>query len=112
LLDRSEGLGDGAEVLVASMQQEDIDQIVNAIIHLANKDYTVLVDDFVSLGILPPDCDRPRVIPLMDKALSPYVKGGGAKKYEEELKRTYGMDGTAQGSVGGFQAMTQDEGSE
>ena len=94
--------------LVASLQQEDMDQIVNAIIHLANKDYTALVDDFISLGILPPDCDRPKVIPLMDKALSPYVKGGGAKKYEEELKRTYGMDGTAQGSVGGFQAMTQD----
>ena len=44
----------------------------------------------------------------MDKALSPYVKGGGAKKYEEELKRMYGMDGSAQGAVGGFQAMTQD----
>ena len=32
----------------------------------------------------------------MDKALSPYVKGGGAKKYEEELRRIYGMDGSAQ----------------
>jgi len=94
--------------LVASLQQEDMDQIVNAIIHLANKDYTALVDDFISLGILPPDCDRPKVIPLMDKALSPYVKGGGAKKYEEELKRMYGMDGSTQGAVGGFQAMTQD----
>lgn len=83
-------------------------QIVNAIIHLANKDYTALVDDFIALGILPQDCDRPKVIPLMDKALSPYVKGGGAKKYEEELKRMYGMDGSAQGAVGGFQAMTQD----
>ena len=29
----------------------------------------------------------------MDKALSPYVKGSGAKKYEEELKAMYGMDG-------------------
>jgi len=94
--------------LVASLQQDDMDQIVNAIIHLANKDYSALVDDFISLGILPPDCDRPKVIPLMDKALSPYVKGGGAKRYEEELKRMYGMDGSAQGSVGGFQAMTQD----
>ena len=94
--------------LVASLQQEDMDQIVNAIIHLANKDYTALVDDFIALGILPPDCDRPKVIPLMDKALSPYVKGGGAKKYEEEVKRMYGIDGSAGGAVGGFQAMTQD----
>merc|ERR1719502_1226915 len=42
----------------------------------------------------------------MDKALSPYVKGGGAKRYEEELKKLYGFDD--QGAVGGFQAMTQD----
>jgi predicted unusual protein kinase regulating ubiquinone biosynthesis (AarF/ABC1/UbiB family) len=44
----------------------------------------------------------------MDKALSPYVKGGGAKKYEEELRRLYGMDDSVQSQVGGFQAMTQD----
>lgn len=45
----------------------------------------------------------------MDKALTPYVKGGGAKKYEEELLKIYGMDdGTMQSKVGGFQAMTQD----
>jgi aarF domain-containing kinase len=44
----------------------------------------------------------------MDKALSPYVKGGGAKKYEEEVRKTYGMDGTVRGSAGGFSAMTQD----
>jgi predicted unusual protein kinase regulating ubiquinone biosynthesis (AarF/ABC1/UbiB family) len=91
--------------LVASLEQEDMDLIVSAVIHLANKDYTALVDDFISLGILPGDCDRAKVIPLMDKALSPYVKGGGAKKYEEELKRMYGMDGSAQGTVGGFQVL-------
>ncbi|KAJ1474300.1 hypothetical protein T484DRAFT_3645222 [Baffinella frigidus] len=77
--------------LVASLEQyiyiyiyilEDMDQIVSAIIHLANKDYTSLVDDFVKLQILPGDCDRSKVvIPLMDKALSPYVKGGGAKNH-------------------------------
>ena len=44
----------------------------------------------------------------MDKALSPYVKGGGAKKYEEELKKMYGMEETVSSQVGGFQAMTQD----
>jgi hypothetical protein len=45
----------------------------------------------------------------MDKALSPYVKGGGAKKYEAELKKMYGMEEESMSSqVGGFQAMTQD----
>jgi aarF domain-containing kinase len=61
------------------------------------------------LNILPPDSNRATIIPLMDKALTPYVKGGGAKKYEEELLKLYGMDdGTVQSKVGGFQAMTQD----
>ena len=38
----------------------------------------------------------------MDKALTPYVKGGGAKRYEEELKRMYGVkDGSFTASAGG-----------
>jgi hypothetical protein len=65
--------------------------------------------DFIKLKILPADSNRATIIPLMDKALTPYVKGGGAKKYEEELLKLYGMDdGTMQSQVGGFQAMTQD----
>ena len=92
--------------LVATVKQEEIDTMVNSIVHLANKDYTSLVDDFIALNILPADCDRSLVEPLMDKALSPYVKGGGAKKYEEELKKIYGFDES--GAVGGFQAMTTD----
>jgi len=96
--------------LMANIDQADRDKMISAVIHLANKDYTSLVTDFMDLGILPDDCDKPTIIPLMDKALSPYVQGGGAKKYEEELKRMYGMDADAKLSsqVGGFQAMTQD----
>ena len=94
--------------LMASIEQSDMDTMVSSIIHLANKDYPALVDDFIDLKILPDDCDRAKVIPLMDKALSPYVKGGGAKKYEAELKKMYDMDGSLQSTAGGFQAMTQD----
>uniref|UniRef100_A0A7S4JH35 ABC1 atypical kinase-like domain-containing protein n=1 Tax=Odontella aurita TaxID=265563 RepID=A0A7S4JH35_9STRA len=95
--------------LMASIEQTDRDNMISAVIHLANKDYASLVDDFIDLEILPPDSDRAAIIPLMDKALSPYVKGGGAKKYEEELKKLYGMeDGSMQSQVGGFQSMTQD----
>ena len=94
--------------LVAKVQQGEMDTMVSSIVHLANKDYAALVDDFIKLEILPADCNRGKVIPLMDKALSPYVKGGGAKKYEEELKAMYGMDGSVESTVGGFQAMTQD----
>lgn len=95
--------------LMASINEVDRDFMISAVIHLANKDYASLVDDFVKLQILPEDTNRAAVIPLMDKALSPYVKGGGAKKYEEELKKLYNMeDGNMQSQVGGFQAMTQD----
>lgn len=96
--------------LVASLQQHDIDRIISAVIHLANKDYSSLIDDFIALEILPPDCDRNLVLPLMDKALSPYVKGGGAKRYEAELRKTYGMSAgsDARAKMGGFSAMTRD----
>ena len=93
---------------MANINEKDRDNMISAVIHLANKDYASLVDDFINLGILPMNSDRAAIIPLMDKALSPYVKGGGAKKYEEELKKLYGMeDGSMQSQVGGFQAMTQ-----
>ena len=94
--------------LVAEIQEKDRDLMISSLIHLANKDYAALVDDFIGLGILPADSNRPVVIPLMEKALGPYVLGGGAKRYEEEIRKSYGMDGSMSGSVGGFQAMTQD----
>jgi len=93
---------------MATIDEEDRDNMISAVIHLANKNYAALVDDFMRLNILPPDSNRATIIPLMDKALTPYVKGGGAKKYEEELLKLYGMDDTMQSKVGGFQAMTQD----
>jgi hypothetical protein len=95
--------------LMASIGEEDRDHMISAVIHLANKDYASLVDDFIRLQILPEDSNRAAIIPLMDKALSPYVMGGGAKKYAEELNKLYGIeDGSMQSKVGGFQAMTQD----
>jgi aarF domain-containing kinase len=96
--------------LVASIDPRDRDNMISALIHLSNKDFPALVDDFVNLGVLPSDCNRAAVIPLMDKALSPYIKGGGAKRYEEEVMKMYGMEkgSSMQNKAGGFQAMTQD----
>jgi predicted unusual protein kinase regulating ubiquinone biosynthesis (AarF/ABC1/UbiB family) len=37
------------------------DTMVSSIIHLANKDYPSLVDDFIDLGILPKDSNRAKV---------------------------------------------------
>lgn len=113
-MDNPRGVGNTTKLalidfgLVAGIKQDDIDSMIGAIIHLANRDYSSLVDDFINLKILPNDCNRALIIPLMDKALTPYVKGGGAARYEEELKKMYGMDGTLSGTSGGFSRMTSD----
>ena len=51
--------------LMASIDAADRDNMISAVIHLANKDYASLVDDFVNLEILPKDSDRAAIIPLM-----------------------------------------------
>merc|ERR1719174_3036607 len=97
--------------LVARVRSEDQDTMINAIVHLANKDFPSLVDDFIDLEILPRDTSRGTVVPLMDKALSPYIAGGGAKKFEDRVLESYGVDKSnlvSGEAVGGFQAMTQD----
>jgi len=30
-------------------------------------------------GFLPPGCDRARIIPVMERVLTPYLRGGGAR---------------------------------
>eukprot|EP00808_Paulinella_micropora_P024115 g17880.t1 len=95
--------------LVARITKEDQDKMVSAIIHLANKDYRSLVRDFQRLDILGSRVDPAIVVPLMDKALTPYIKGGGAKKYREEVLKTYGLDSkNIRANTGGFAAMTSD----
>ncbi len=38
--------------------------MISAIIHLGNRDWASLIDDFVSLRFLPPDCNRGQIIPV------------------------------------------------
>lgn len=65
--------------------------MVSSVIHLANKDYAALVDDFVALEILPEDCDRAKVIPLMDKvslaarAAPPHPPRSAAAMFSQRL---------------------------
>merc|ERR1719174_1899382 len=97
--------------LVARVRSEDQDTMINAIVHLANKDFPSLVDDFIDLEILPRDTSRGTVVPLMDKALSPYIAGGGAQAFQDRVLESYGVDKdnlVSGQAVGGFQAMTQD----
>lgn len=42
----------------SSSLQPDREAMVSATIHLANRDWDALIDDFVLLGFLPRGCDR------------------------------------------------------
>ncbi|KXZ46166.1 hypothetical protein GPECTOR_46g235 [Gonium pectorale] len=55
--------------LVAEIPPEDRQAMVSATIHLANRDWSALLDDFVALGFLPPNPDRALIIPVMDRDL-------------------------------------------
>ena len=59
--------------------------MISATIHLGNRDWDALVSDFVALGFLPANSDRGRIIPVMDKVLSPYLRGGGAKAFNFQV---------------------------
>jgi hypothetical protein len=39
--------------------------MVSAIIHLGNKNFDALTDDFVALGFLPDDPDKAKIIPVI-----------------------------------------------
>jgi len=65
--------------LVAEIPATDREYIVTAVIHVGTKNWEGLIDDFIKLQFLPKDCDRAVVIPVMQRVLSPYLKGGGAK---------------------------------
>ena len=88
--------------LMTELTPQDQDAIVNAIVHTANRSYGQLVDDFIQLQILPSNTDRATVQPLMDKAITPYVRGGGAQNYKDEIEKIYGT------GASGFQALTGD----
>ena len=71
--------------LVAEVPAADREAMVSATIHLGNRDWAALIDDFIALGFLPPGSDRGRIIPVMDTVLSPYLRGGGAKAFNFQV---------------------------
>ncbi|KAL4853737.1 hypothetical protein ACK3TF_005338 [Chlorella vulgaris] len=71
--------------LVAEIPEVDREAMVSATIHLANRDWDALIDDFVALGFLPRGCDRGLIIPVMDRVLGPYLRGGGAKAFKSNF---------------------------
>lgn len=41
-------------------------------------------------GFLPPDCDRGRIVPVMERVLKPYLRGGGARAFRGNNFQVWG----------------------
>jgi len=67
--------------LVAVVPESDREGFVSAIIHVGTKNWEALVDDFIQLQFLPEDCDKSKIIPVMQRVLTPYLSGGGASSF-------------------------------
>mmetsp|Transcript_4227 Transcript_4227/g.7186 ORF Transcript_4227/g.7186 Transcript_4227/m.7186 type:complete len:850 (+) Transcript_4227:20-2569(+) len=65
--------------LVARVPEDARDIIVSSVVHLGTQNFEALIDDFVALGFLADDVDRAFLIPLLNKILRPYLRGGGAQ---------------------------------
>lgn len=66
--------------LMATIEKEEMDAMVSAIIHLANRDYKNVVQDFVALKFLPEnEVDLDEVEKVIGKILDQALEGGGAK---------------------------------
>lgn len=65
--------------LMAAIEKEEMDAMVSAIVHLANRDWPKVIDDFVTLKFLPKDIDTSQVEPVLGAILDQALEGGGAK---------------------------------
>lgn len=65
--------------LMAGIEKSEMDAMVSAIVHLANRDWPRVVEDFVSLKFLPNDIDVAKVEPVIGAILDQALEGGGAK---------------------------------
>ena len=50
-----------------------------------------LITDFIALGFLPLDSDRRRILPVLDTVLSPYLRGGGARAFNFQVRHFFNV---------------------
>jgi len=60
--------------LMATIEKPQMNAMIASIIHLANRDYTQVIDDFIALDFLPPDVDRAKVEPVLGAVLDQALK--------------------------------------
>ncbi len=50
--------------------------LIQATLHLVNKEYKALADDFITLGMLPPDSDKEKIVPALTSVFAEALAGG------------------------------------
>ncbi|KAF6000833.1 hypothetical protein F1559_001070 [Cyanidiococcus yangmingshanensis] len=69
--------------LMAEIARPQMDRMVASIIHLANRDFEAVVDDFIALDFLPDtekvQENRSRIVTVMGNILNQALEGGGAR---------------------------------
>ncbi|CAE7524166.1 unnamed protein product [Symbiodinium natans] len=78
--------------LVAQVPREDRELIISAVVHLGTQNWEALIADFQQLRFLAPDVDQASLVPILQRVLGPYLRGGGAQAFKNA----------------NFQALTQD----
>lgn len=78
--------------LVAQIPPSDREIIVSGVVHLGTQNWDGFIDDFIKLGFLSADTDKGTLVPILQRVLGPYLRGGGASAYKDA----------------NFQALTQD----
>jgi aarF domain-containing kinase len=50
--------------------------LIQATLHLVNREYKALADDFITLGMLPEDSDRAQIVPALTSVFAKALEGG------------------------------------
>jgi len=56
--------------MMDQLTEEMKEYLVDALVHLVDRDYNALIDDFIHLGFLQPDVNRQELIPALEKVLA------------------------------------------
>lgn len=65
----------------SSIRQGEVDEkirqgLIQATLHLVNREYQALAEDFITLGMLPEDSDRAQIVPALTSVFAKALEGG------------------------------------
>lgn len=84
--------------LMVEIPEKERENMISAVIHVSNRNWPALTEDFIDLGFYPNDVPKAKANEIAERVLSPYImKGGGANAFKGKGSEDYT-----------FQQVTQD----